>query len=94
VKLEYDEPLSSFALNVSLCRYIKADKPNTPDVANPQEFLRETLKGWAPEVLELIEATGPEEIEARDLWAGTDGQCSPRQHTQSEPSCVGFSGTL
>jgi len=48
--------------------FIKAKQPDSPDVANPAEFLKETLKGWAPEVLELIEATNPEEIEARDLW--------------------------
>ena len=26
------------------------------------------LKGWAPEVLELVEATEPLEIEVSDLW--------------------------
>ena len=48
--------------------FIKATQPNTPDKENPAAFLEETLKGWAPEVLELIRATDPNEIEQRDLW--------------------------
>ena len=48
--------------------FIKATEPETPNVDDPAGFLKETLKGWAPEVLELIDATDPNEIEARDLW--------------------------
>jgi len=48
--------------------FIKATSPNTPDEENPAEFLQKTLAGWAPEVLELIGATDPATIEARDLW--------------------------
>ena len=48
--------------------FIKATAPNSPDVEDPSAFLQETLKGWAPEVLELIRATDPGTIEQRDLW--------------------------
>ena len=48
--------------------FIKADAPNAVDVSDPRAFLEETLKGWAPEVLELIRATDPSEIQQRDLW--------------------------
>ena len=48
--------------------FIKATAPNSPDVEDPSAFLQETLKGWAPEVLELIRATDPGAIEQRDLW--------------------------
>ena len=30
--------------------FIKADQPDTPDVADPAGFLKSTLEGWAPEV--------------------------------------------
>ena len=51
--------------------FIKATAPNSPDVEDPSAFLQETLKGWAPEVLELIRATDPGTIEQRDLWDGS-----------------------
>jgi zeaxanthin epoxidase len=48
--------------------FIKATAPNAPDQIDPSAFLRTTLKGWAPEVLELIRATDSSEIQQRDLW--------------------------
>ena len=48
--------------------FVKADRPNQADALNPIEFLEETFQGWAPEVLELIRATDPKEVQSRDLW--------------------------
>lgn len=48
--------------------FIKAEQPGMEDPADPAEFLISTLADWAPEVLELIRATNPSEIESRDLW--------------------------